>query len=44
MEFNELSKRGIGVAIEVHCELGPEILEPTAEQWMVHELQAEDGA
>lgn len=38
MEFDELSKRVIGCAIEVHTHLGPGLLEPTYEQCMAHEL------
>ncbi len=32
MEFDELSNRVIGYAIEVHRELDPGLLEPTYEQ------------
>ena len=39
MEFDELSGRVIGCAIEVHRELGPGLLESTYEQCLVHELQ-----
>ena len=38
MEFDELSKRVIGCAIEVHRELGPGLLESTYEQCLAHEL------
>ena len=38
MEFDELSKRVIGCAIEVHTHLGPGLLESTYEQCMAHEL------
>lgn len=38
MEFDELSKRVIGFAIEVHKHLGPGLLESTYEQCMAHEL------
>ena len=38
MEFDELSKRVIGCAIEVHKELGPGLLESTYEQCLAHEL------
>jgi GxxExxY protein len=39
MEFDELSNRVIGCAIEVHRELGPGLLESTYEQCLAHELQ-----
>ena len=38
MEFDELSKRVIGCAIEVHRHLGPGLLESTYEQCLAHEL------
>ena len=38
MEFDELSNRVIGYAIEVHRELGPGLLESTYEQCLAHEL------
>lgn len=38
MEFDSLSKRVIGCAIEVHRELGPGLLESTYEQCLAHEL------
>jgi GxxExxY protein len=38
MEFDELSRRVIGCAIEVHRELGPGLLESTYEQCLAHEL------
>lgn len=38
MEFDELSKRVIGCALEVHKHLGPGLLESTYEQCMAHEL------
>jgi GxxExxY protein len=38
MEFDELSNRVIGCAIEVHRELGPGLLESTYEQCLAHEL------
>lgn len=38
MEFDELSKRVIGCAIEVHRALGPGLLESTYEQCLAHEL------
>jgi len=38
MEFDELSKRVIGCAIEVHRELGPGLLESTYEQCLAREL------
>lgn len=39
MKFDELSKRVIGCAIEVHRELGPGLLESTYEQCFAHELK-----
>ena len=39
MEFDELSNRAIGCAIEVHSELGPGLLESTYEQCLAHELK-----
>jgi GxxExxY protein len=39
MEFDALSNRVIGCAIEVHRELGPGLLESTYEQCLAHELQ-----
>ncbi len=39
MEFDELSKRVIGYAIEVHRFLGPGLLESTYEQCLAHELR-----
>ena len=44
MEFDELSKRVIGCAIEVHRELGPGLLESTYEQCLAHELTREGMA
>ncbi|MDR3568089.1 MAG: GxxExxY protein [Syntrophobacteraceae bacterium] len=38
MEFDALSKRVIGCAIEVHRNLGPGLLESTYEQCLAHEL------
>lgn len=38
MEFDELSKRVIGCALEVHRALGPGLLESTYEQCVAHEL------
>jgi GxxExxY protein len=38
MEFDDLSKRVIGCAIEVHRELGPGLLESTYEQCLAYEL------
>ena len=38
MEFDDLSKRVIGCAIEVHRELGPGLLESTYEQCLAREL------
>jgi len=42
MEFDELSHRVIGCAIEVHRELGPGLLESTYEQCLAHELSREN--
>lgn len=39
MEFDELSRRVIGCAIEVHRELGPGLLESTYEQCLGYELR-----
>ncbi len=39
MEFDELSHRVIGCAIEVHRFLGPGLLESTYEQCLAHELK-----
>ncbi len=39
MEFDELSNRVIGCALEVHRELGPGLLELTYEQCLAHELK-----
>ena len=39
MEFDRLSKRVIGCAIEVHRELGPGLLESAYEQCLAHELK-----
>jgi len=38
MEFDELSRRVIGCAIEVHRNLGPGLLESTYRQCLVYEL------
>jgi GxxExxY protein len=38
MEFDELSNRAIGCALEVHRTLGPGLLESTYEQCLAHEL------
>ena len=38
MEFDDLSNRVIGCAIEVHRQLGPGLLESAYEQCLVHEL------
>ena len=42
MEFDDLSNKVIGCAIEVHRHLGPGLLESTYEQCLAHEL-AESG-
>ena len=39
MEFDGLSHRVIGCAIEVHRELGPGLLESAYEQCLAHELK-----
>ncbi len=39
LQFDELSKRVIGCAIEVHRNLGPGLLESTYEQCLAHELK-----
>ena len=39
MRFDELSKKVIGCAIEVHRNLGPGLLESTYEQCLAHELK-----
>lgn len=39
MEFDELSNRVIGCALEVHRNLGPGLLESTYEQCLAHELR-----
>ena len=39
MKFDELSKRVIGCAIEIHRNLGPGLLESTYEQCLAHELR-----
>ncbi len=38
MEFDELSNRVLGCAIEVHRHLGPGLLESAYEQCLAHEL------
>ena len=38
MEFDDLSNRVIGCAIQVHRELGPGLLESTYEQCVAYEL------
>lgn len=42
MEFDDLSNRVIGCAIEVHRELGPGLLESTYEQCLARELRLRD--
>ncbi len=39
MEFDQLSKQVIGLAIEVHRELGPGLLESTYEKCLTYELK-----
>jgi len=41
LEFDELSNKVIGCAIEVHRDLGPGLLESTYEQCLAHELKIE---
>ena len=41
MEFDPLSNRVIGCALEVHRALGPGLLESAYEQCLAHELRAE---
>jgi len=40
MNFDELSKKVIGCAIEVHRELGPGLLESTYEHCLAYELKS----
>jgi GxxExxY protein len=42
MEFDPLSNRVIGYALEVHRTLGPGLLESTYEQCLAHELAQAD--
>ena len=42
MDFDELSNRVIGCAIEVHRNLGPGLLESTYEQCLAYEFQMAD--
>lgn len=42
MEFDALSNRVIGCAIEVHRHLGPGLLESAYEQCLAHELKVAD--
>ena len=41
MKFDELSKKVIGCALEVHRNLGPGLLESTYQQCLAHELSLE---
>jgi GxxExxY protein len=41
LEFDELSNKVIGCAIEVHRNLGPGLLESTYEQCLAHEFKIE---
>ena len=41
MEFDELSNRVIGCAIEVHRHLGPGLLESAYQQCLAHELSSQ---
>ena len=40
MEFDELSNKVIGCALEVHRNLGPGLLESTYEQCLAYEMKA----
>ena len=42
MEFDELSNKVIGCALEVHRNLGPGLLESTYEQCLAHEMKVAD--
>ncbi len=42
MEFDALSNRVIGCALEVHRNLGPGLLESTYEQCLAHEFRLVD--
>lgn len=42
MKFDSLSNQVIGLAIEVHRELGPGLLESTYEKCLAHELRVHD--
>ena len=42
MEFDGLSNRVVGCAIEVHQELGPGLLESTYAQCLAHELSRDN--
>ena len=42
MEFDDLSNRVIGCAIEVHRHLGPGLLESAYEQCLAHELSRDN--
>ena len=42
MEFDKLSNKIIGCALEVHRNLGPGLLESTYEQCLCHELTLRD--
>ena len=44
MEFDDLSSRAIGCAIEVHQELGPGLLESMYEWCLAHDLKLNDIA
>jgi len=44
VEFDQLSRRVIGCAIEVHRHLGPGLLEAAYEQSLAHELKLNDIA
>ena len=38
-EINQLTEKVIGAAIEVHCELGPGLLESACQHALAHELR-----
>ena len=41
MEFDSLSNKAIGCALEVHRELGPGLLESAYENCLIHELRTQ---
>ncbi len=40
MNFNDITKNVIGIAIDIHRELGPGLLESTYEAYLLQELAA----